>query len=71
MSSSTSRSPTGTWRATPPGSSENQPASVTTSGLPSVSARIAVPEVSPMVGERRPTWTSQAAISDHSRRSST
>ena len=70
-SSPTSRSPTATLSATSSGSSANQPASLTTSGLPSDIARIAVPDVSPIVGERRLTWTSQAAISAQRRRSST
>ena len=70
-SSSASSSPTETRSATVSGSSENQPTSETTSGLPRASARMAVPEVSPIVGERRLTWTSQAAISSHRRRSST
>ena len=65
------RSSTGTLSATSSGSSENQPTSLTTSGLPSDSARIAVPDVSPIVGERRLTWTSHAFISAHSRASST
>ena len=68
---STSRASTGTRIATCPGSSENQPTSETTSGLPSESALIADPEVSPIVGERRETIASQAAISDHSRSSPT
>ena len=62
----TSCSSTGTRIATSSGSSENQPTSETTSGLPSVSARIAEPDVSPIVGERRETSASQAAISDQS-----
>ena len=45
----------GTLSATSSGSSANQPTSLTTSGLPSESARIALPEVSPIVGERRLT----------------
>ena len=53
------------------GSSENQPTSLTTSGLPSESARIALPDVSPIVGARRLTQTSQAAISAQRRSSST
>ena len=43
----------------------------TISGLPSVSALIAVPEVSPIVGARSETTASQAAISDHRRSSPT
>ena len=44
--------PTGTLIATSSGSSANQPRSLTTSGLPSESVRIALPEVSPIVGAR-------------------
>lgn len=71
MRSVTSPSPTATLSATASGSSANQPVAETTSGLPRVSARIAVPDVSPIVGERRLTWTSHAAMSSQSRRSST
>ena len=69
--SAASASPTVTFSATSPGSSENHPTSETTSGLPRTSARIAVPDVSPIVGERRLVWTSQAAIRLHNRPSST
>ena len=71
MSASISCPSTGIRVATSSGSSANQPASETTSGLPRDSARIAEPEVSPIVGERRETMTSQAAISDQSRSSLT
>ena len=47
--------PGGTFSATSSGSSANQPTSETTSGLPSESARIALPEVSPIVGARSST----------------
>ncbi len=47
---STSPSSTGIFSAAASGSSENQPTSLTTSGLPSESARIAIPDVSPIVG---------------------
>ena len=57
--------------ATSSGSSANQPTSLTTTGLPSESWRMTLPDVSPIVGERRLTQTSQAAISDQSRSSST
>ena len=70
-SASTSCSSTGTRIATWSGSSANQPTSETTSGLPSVSARMADPDVSPIVGERSETIVSQAAISDQSRSSGT
>ena len=43
-------SSTGTLSATSSGSSENQPTSLTTSGLPSESERMTLPEVSPIVG---------------------
>ena len=68
---SSSLSSTGTFSTASPGSSANQPMSLTTSGLPSESARIALPEVSPIVGERRETIASQAAISDQSSSSGT
>ena len=45
--------------------------SETSIGLPSESARITEPDVSPIVGERRLTSTSQAAISDSNRSSLT
>ena len=70
-SDGTSPSPAGTLIATSSGSSRKAPMSVTTSGLPSESARTAVAEVSPIVGERSETTTSQAAISDHSSSSGT
>ena len=66
----TSYSSTGTLATTESGSSENQPASLTTSGLPSESARIAIPEVSPIVGQRRLTQTSESARSCQRSRSS-
>ena len=66
-----SSSSTGTLRATSSGNSENQPRSLTTSGHPSESARIALPDVSPIVGARSETHASQAAISVHKRCSST
>jgi hypothetical protein len=68
---SPSRSSTGTLITASSGSSANQPTSLTTSGLPSDSVRIALPEVSPIVGERRETIASQAAISDQSSSSGT
>ena len=72
MSACTSSSPpTGILIATSSGSSENQPTSLTTSGFPSESARIAAPDVSPIVGARRSTIASHAAINAHSRSSST
>ena len=71
-SAATSSSPpTGTFSATSSGSSANQPTSLTTSGFPSESVRIALPDVSPIVGARSSTHASHAAISDQSRRSST
>ena len=70
-SAGTSSSSTGTFIAASSGSSANQPTSLTRSGFPSASARIALPDVSPIVGERNETQTSQAAITDHRRSSST
>ena len=54
-----------------PSSSENQPTSLTTSGLPSERPRSTEPEVSPIVGARSETSTSHAPISDQSRSSGT
>ena len=68
---SVSAASTGTFRATSSDSSANQPTSLTTTGFPSESCRITLPDVSPIVGERRLTHTSQAAISDQSLSSST
>ena len=62
---------TGTLSATSSGSSANQPVSLTTSGFPSTSARIAEPEVSPIVGARSETQKSHAPMSAQRRRSST
>ncbi len=59
--------PAGTFSATSSGSSANQPTSLTTTGFPSESVRIALPDVSPIVGARSSTHASQAAISDQSR----
>ena len=58
----------GTLSATSSGSSENQPTSLTTSGLPSDSALTTLPDVSPIVGWRRFTRTSLPAMSDQRRR---
>ena len=63
--------PTGIFATASSGSSENQPMSLTTSGLPRTNERIAVPEVSPIVGQRRLTEMSAALISDQRRGSST
>ena len=63
--------PAGTFSATSSGSSANQPTSLTTTGFPSESVRIALPDVSPIVGARSSTHASHAAISDQSRCSST
>ena len=72
VSACTSSSPpTGIFSATVAGSSANHPTSLTTSGFPSDSVRIAAPEVSPIVGARNSTIASHAAMSDHSRSSST
>ncbi len=68
---STSCASTGTLIATSPGSSENQPTSLTTSGFPSERERMTLPDVSPMVGWRRLTHTSTPAMSAHRRASST
>src|SRR2546428_12085670 len=70
-SAGTPSSSTGTFRAASSGSSANQPTSLTTSGLASASARIALPDVSPIVGERNDTHASHAAINDQKRSSST
>ena len=64
-------SPGVTFNATSSGNSANQPTSLTTSGLPSASVRIALPEVSPIVGARSWTTASHAAMSAQSRSSST
>jgi hypothetical protein len=70
-SEATSSSSTETLNATSSGNSENQPRSLTTSGRPSESARIALPDVSPIVGARSEMQASHAAINDQSCASST
>src|SRR6266545_2797733 len=70
-SRSTSASSGATLSATSSGSSANQPTSLTSRGLPRVSARIVLPDVSPIVGERSETTASTPASSAQKRASST